>query len=115
MYELILCELAVDLAVSVCVENKVVAFSADNTNIDFGGLNTVGKAKVKNALQREVIGLGCPAHIIHKATKTKSYGYPSINVEYLLTKIFGYFHIYTVRVERLKIFCEFVGQSIRTS
>lgn len=34
----------------------------------------------------------------------------SLNVEYLLTKIFGYFHIFTIRVKRLKTFCDFVGQ-----
>ncbi|XP_053277202.1 uncharacterized protein LOC128438617 isoform X2 [Pleuronectes platessa] len=109
-------ELAAEIMVVIekfSLENKVVAFSADNTNTNFGGLNRVGRinvhTKVKNALQREVIGLGCPAHIIHNATRTAMDTLP-IDVEYLLTKIFGYFHIYTVRVERLKSFCEFVGQ-----
>lgn len=95
------------------LENKVVAFSADNTNTNFGGLNRLGRVnvhtKVKNALQREVIGLGCPAHIIHNTARTALDMIP-LDVEYLLTKIFGYFHIFTVRVERLKGFCEFVGQ-----
>ena len=114
-------EKAVELAAEIMVvieifslENKVVAFSADNTNTNFGGLNRVGRVnvhiKVKNAVQREVIGLGCPAHIIHNATRTAMDTLP-IDVEYLLTKIFGYFHIYTyLHVERLKSFCEFVGQ-----
>ncbi|KAJ8415662.1 hypothetical protein AAFF_G00402190 [Aldrovandia affinis] len=50
------------------LENKVVAFSADNTNTNFGGLNQIERqnvhTKVKAAVQREVIGLGCPAHIM---------------------------------------------------
>ncbi|KAL7406482.1 hypothetical protein ABVT39_020149 [Epinephelus coioides] len=109
-------ELAAEIMVvteKFSLENKVVAFSADNANTNFGGLNRVGRVnvhtKVKNALQLEVIGLGCPAHIIHNATRTAMDTLP-IDVEYLLTKIFGYFHIYTVRVERLKTFCEYVGQ-----
>lgn len=92
------------------LENKVVALSADNTNTNFGGLNRLGRVnvytKVKDALQREVIGLGCPAHIIHNMARTALDMVP-VDVEYLLTKIFGYFHIFTVRVERLKSFCEY--------
>lgn len=33
-----------------------------------------------------------------------------LEVEYLLTKIFGYFQIFTVCVERLKSFCDIAGQ-----
>lgn len=109
-------ELAAEIMVVVqkfSLQNKVVAFSADNTNTNFGGLNRAGRVnvhtKVKSALQREVIGLGCPAHIVHNATRTALDLVPT-DVEYLLTKIFSYFHIFTVRVERLKSFCEFVGQ-----
>ncbi|KAG0727846.1 hypothetical protein GWK47_033760 [Chionoecetes opilio] len=95
------------------LEDKVVAFSADNTNTNFGGLNRAGRVnvhtKVKDSLQREVIGLGCPAHIIHNTARTALDMVP-FDVEYLLTKIFGYFHIFTVHVERLKTFCDFVGQ-----
>uniref|UniRef100_A0A674CR22 DUF4371 domain-containing protein n=1 Tax=Salmo trutta TaxID=8032 RepID=A0A674CR22_SALTR len=98
---------------NVYLENKVVAFSADNTNTNFGGLNRLGRVnvhtKVKNALQREVIGLGCPAHTIHNTARTALDMIP-LDVEYLLTKIFGYFNIFTVRVERPKSFYEFVGQ-----
>ena len=36
-----------------------------------------------------------------------------IDIEVLVTKIFGYFHIYTVRVERLKDFCDFFGQEYK--
>lgn len=95
------------------LKDKVVAFSADNTNTNFGGLNRAGRVnvhtKVKDSLQHDVIGLGCPAHIVHNTARTALDMVP-LDVEYLITKIFGYFHIFTVRVERLKTFCDFVGQ-----
>lgn len=88
-----------------------MAFSADNTNTYFGGLNMAGRVNVHTKVKDSVqwVGLGCPAHIIHNATRTALDTIP-IDVGYLLKKIFGYFHIFTVRVERLKSFCEFVGQ-----
>ena len=56
------------------VSDKIVAMSADNTNSNFGGLNRAGRVnvhtKVKTALQREVIGLGCPALIVHNTCRT---------------------------------------------
>ena len=56
------------------LQNKVVAFSANNTNTNFGGLNRLGRVnvhtKVKNALQWEVIGLGFPAYINHNTART---------------------------------------------
>ncbi|CAJ1066337.1 uncharacterized protein LOC128438617 isoform X2 [Xyrichtys novacula] len=66
------------------LQDKVVAFSADNTNTNFGGLNRKGRVnvhtKAKDCLQREVIGLGCPAHIIHNTTRT-ALGIIPIDVE----------------------------------
>lgn len=82
-----------------------------------GGLNRRGRvnvhSKVKDSLQREVIGLGRPAHIIHNAGRTALDMIP-LDVEHLLTKVFGYFHIFTVQVERLKTFCDFVGQEYQS-
>lgn len=47
-------------------EDKVVAFSADNTNINFGGLNRLRRVnihtKVKDSVQWEVIGLVSSPH-----------------------------------------------------
>lgn len=68
----------------------------------FGGLKGLGRVnvhtKIINALQWDVIGLGCSAHIIHNTARTAII---PLDDEYLLTKIFGYFHIFTIRVERL--------------
>lgn len=70
------------------LENKVVAFSADNTNTNFGGLIRLGRVNAyKNTkmLCSDVIGLGFPALIIHNTARTDLDMIP-LNVEYLLTK-----------------------------
>jgi len=33
----------------------------------------------------------------------------STDIELIINKIFQYFHIYTVRIEKLKDFCDFVN------
>jgi hypothetical protein len=33
-----------------------------------------------------------------------------VDIEVLVTKIFGYFHIHVIHVESLKDFCDFAGQ-----
>ena len=99
------------------VSDKIVAMSADNTNSNFGGSNRAGRVnvhtKVKTALQREVNGLWCPAHIVHNTCRTAMDTIP-VDVEHLLRKVYGYFLIYTVRVEALKDFCDFVGEAYQT-
>ena len=99
------------------VSDKIVAMSANNTNSNFGSLNRAGRVnvhtKVKTALRREVIGLGCPAHIVHNSCRTAMDTIP-VDVEHLLRKVYGYFHIYTVRVKALKDFCDFVGEAYQT-
>ena len=53
-----------------------------------------------------MIDLGCPAHIIHNTARTAlDMMFSTCSQKYL-----EYVHIFTVRVERLKGFCEFVGQ-----
>ena len=69
------------------VSDKIVAMSVDNTNSNFGGLNRAGRVnvhtKVKTALQREVIGLGCSVHIVHNTCRTAMHPIP-VDVEHLL-------------------------------
>ena len=49
--------------------NKIVALCADNTNTNFGGVRRLDKnnvwRKLEAELEREIIGIGCGAHIIH--------------------------------------------------
>jgi len=94
------------------LEEKIISFSGDNnTNTNFGGIARKGKnnvfLKLKNTLKRNILGLGCCAHVIHNSIQYAADSLP-IDIEIIVCKIFGYFHIYTVRVETLKEFCSFV-------
>jgi hypothetical protein len=64
--------------------------------------------KIKSQLNRNIIGFGCNMHIVYNCAKTAFHCMP-VDIEALVIKIFGYFHIYTARVERLKVFCEVAG------
>lgn len=93
-------------------KNKCVAFCGDNTNTNFGGLERKGKmnvfTKLKAALQKNIEGIGCPAHVLHNCMHTAA-DTMSCDIETIIVKIFSYFSIYTVRTERLKEFCDYVG------
>ena len=101
-----------DVTVGNNIANKIVAFCADNTNSNFGaalrkGVNNTFR-KLNNFLQRELVGVGCGAHIVHNTIQTAGDCLP-FDIEAVIVKIFSYFYIYTVRVEELKEFCEFVS------
>lgn len=97
--------------VSNNLTDKVSAFCGDNTNSNFGGAARKGSnntyRKLNSFLGRELIGVGCGAHIVHNAIQSASDCLP-IDVECIIVKIYSYFYIYTVRVEELKDFCMFV-------
>ena len=58
-------------------------------------------------LGRNIVGVGCGAHIVHNCIQTAVDVLP-IEVESLVVKIYKYFHIYTVHVTQLEEFCKFV-------
>lgn len=93
-------------------KNKCVAFCGDNTNTNFGGLKRQGKCnvftKLKATLHENIEGIGCPAHILHNCVQTSADSL-SCDVETIIVKVFSHFYIYTVRTERLKEFCDYVG------
>ncbi|KAL4091311.1 hypothetical protein QTP88_026014 [Uroleucon formosanum] len=93
------------------IRNKVAAFCGDNTNCNFGGVSRRGTNNVFHKLQgklgKQLIGVGCAAHIIHNAIQTAADCLP-IDIECIIVKIYSFFYIYTVRVEELKDFCMFV-------
>jgi hypothetical protein len=95
------------------LEMNVVGLSGDNTNTDFGGLLRRGKenvlTKIKSQFNRNIIGFRCNVHNCAKAP----FDSMSVDVKVLATKIFGYFHIYTVCVEHLKDFCDFITQNFK--
>jgi len=92
--------------------HKIIAFSGDNCNTNFGDAARKGTKNVftvlKNNLKTNICGVGCAAHILHNAMQTSTDILP-IDVECIVNKIFQYFRIYTVRVEELKEFCNFTN------
>ena len=91
------------------ISQKIVCLSADNTNTNFGGVARKGRnnvfARLNSALDTDLIGSGCIAHIINNCMKRSADSLP-VDLEVVLIKIFGYFQHYTVRVTKLKEFCE---------
>lgn len=53
------------------------------------------------------MGLGFCAHIVHNSIQYAADSL-STDIDSIVCKIFRFFHIYTVRVETLKEFCDFV-------
>ena len=106
---------------SECLENtnlkeKTIALCADNTNCNFGGVSRKGVnnvfTKLKGNLGYNLLGFGCSAHIIHNTIQMAADVLP-IDIEGIVSKIYSYFYVYTVRVESLKEFCEFVDQEYK--
>lgn len=91
--------------------SKCISFSGDNCNTNFGGANRAGQnniyAKLKTKINENLIGIGCPSHILNNAVHTCCDTLP-VDLESIVLKLFNYFNIYTVRVAALKEFCEFV-------
>ena len=83
----------------------------DNTNTNFGGAERRGEKnvfkKVTEKIGRNLVGVGCGAHIVHNSAKTACDMLP-VDVEVAINKIFSFIYIYTVIVKKFKDFCEFV-------
>lgn len=97
------------------VLDKLVAFCGDNENTNFGGLNRGGQNNVfykLKSINEGIIGIGCAAHIAHNTLKVSCDGMP-FDVETIIVKIYSHFYLYTVRVEKLKEFCESVDEQYR--
>lgn len=90
---------------------KVIAFSGDNCNTNFGGYKRAGSnnvfSRLNKGLEKNIHGVGCAAHVVHNGVQTSADILP-VDIETIVNKVFQYFHIYTVRVEELKNFCDFV-------
>ncbi|CAN8023819.1 unnamed protein product [Ixodes persulcatus] len=56
------------------LQTKVVGLCANKTNTNFGGAKRLGQNKVwrnlQRALGRNVIGIGCGAHIVHNCLQS---------------------------------------------
>lgn len=62
-------------------------------------------ANLKNILKKEIVGIGCSAHILHNCIQHGT-GVLKIDFESLVKKLFNFFSVYTVRTETLKLVCE---------
>lgn len=95
-------------------ENKVVGFCADNTNLNFGGMNRRGTEniwrKLQNHTKRDIFGLGCLAHVAHNAISAGCEVLP-VDFQIVCVKLFKHFSIYTVRTENLRALCDELGSS----
>ncbi|XP_055913202.1 uncharacterized protein LOC129946862 [Eupeodes corollae] len=93
------------------ISSKCIAMSGDNCNTNFGGCKRAGKNNVFYKLKMNglsnLIGIGCPAHILHNNIQFGFDGL-SLDVDSVVMKIYNHFSIYTVRSEKLKSFCESV-------
>jgi hypothetical protein len=94
------------------LSDKIIAFCGNNCNTNFGGSARRGTDNVfaninTSNLKMNIHGVGCAAHIFHNALQTSGNILP-IDVKAIVNKIFQCFHIYTVWVEGLLEFCDFV-------
>ena len=93
--------------------DKVVAYAADNTNLNFGGVERNGGNNVWRKLQRElnrkIIGNGCMAHIAHNASGAGC-EILEVDIEAIVVKIHKHFRIFTVPTEQFKNLCQDIDQ-----
>lgn len=99
------------------LQDKLVAFSGDNTNTNFGGINRRGKENIFHLLKQKfnpnLVGVGCPAHVLHNALHHGLDQLGAFDMDSLVLKVFNFFSIYTVRTAELKEFCDFVDIEYR--
>lgn len=99
------------------LQGKLIAFSGDNTNTNFGGINRRGKENIFHLLKQtfnpQLVGVGCPAHVLHNAIHHGLDRLGAFDMDSIVMKIFNFFSIYTVRTAELKEFCDFVDIEYR--
>ena len=88
--------------------DRLVSFCADNAPTNFGGAEYRGENNVFARLivrRQNLIGVGCPAHVLHNAAKHAADNLPW-DVEAIVFKLASHFKSSTKRFEALKEFCE---------
>lgn len=89
--------------------DKLIAFSADNTNTNFGGRERSGTnsvySRLKSATQNDdMVGVGCIAHIFSNSVHHAIESLP-ICVDSIVMQMHNHFASFTVRTEALKKVC----------
>ncbi|CAK1554358.1 unnamed protein product [Leptosia nina] len=89
--------------------SKCIAFSGDNCNTNFGGIETYGTNnvfhKLRENLNPNLVGVGCTGHVINNAVH-HGCDLLAVDIDSIILKIYNFFSIYTVRTEAFKEFCE---------
>lgn len=84
----------------------MVAFHGDNCNTNIGGVHRRGQnndySRLKRELATNIAGIGFGAYTVDNALQTAVDGL-QIEIEVLVVKIYKYFHIYTVGVNRASV------------
>lgn len=79
------------------LSDKIIRFSADYTNTNFGGMLRKGKnnvfLKLKQTLNRNILGMGCCAHIIRNSIQYASDCLP-VDVDSIVATFLFFSHIY---------------------
>jgi hypothetical protein len=85
--------------------DKIVVFSGDNWNTNFGGAGRKGTNKVfptiNKSLQLSIRGVGCAAHILHCGAQTSADILP-VDIATVVNKIFQYFYNLYYKGRRVK-------------
>ena len=84
--------------------DQVTAFSADNTNVNYGIHNSVYTNLKKK--HNDLLRGNCHAHIMHNTVK-HALDKLTVDVENVVLKVYGHFSVSAKRRESLKEFCEF--------
>ena len=94
----------------------LTSFCADNAPVNFGGCNQGRKNNVLYYLTERktcLIPIGCPAHILHKATEKEAERL-TVDIETIVLKIGSHFKSQTSRANSLKQFCEKIDSNYST-
>jgi hypothetical protein len=89
---------------------NLVSFCADNAPVNFGGPQMQGPKNVFKKLvlkKKNLIPIGCPAHIFHNAAQKAADRLP-LDIETIAFKLASYFKGSTSRNEQFKDICDFL-------
>lgn len=84
--------------------NQIIAFGADNSNVNFGRHQSVYTELKKT--NSNILGMGCLCHVLSNFIRNAQ-SVLHFDFEYIIIKIFNEFSSHTKRVEHLKEFYEF--------
>eukprot|EP00918_Siedleckia_nematoides_P036877 GHVU01080038.1.p1 GENE.GHVU01080038.1~~GHVU01080038.1.p1 ORF type:complete len:428 (+),score=58.22 GHVU01080038.1:953-2236(+) len=95
---------------AAAVNDKVVALSADNENVNFGGEKRGGTKNVffllKERLERPLMGVNCHCHVCHNSVQKSADASIPYDLPILIGKLYQEFEYETSHVTALSKLCE---------